>query len=210
MSYIEQISYHLNRRDEVPNQELAKVLANDNNVIGLDEIADYLYDKNKSIASDCLKVLYETGYIKPDLISKYVDTFLELLSSKNNRMVWGAMITLWNVASIEHEKIYAHIDLILNKIRTGSLITHVTGIKVLLVLASVKKAYYDNLYPILIDYLKECRPIDFGKRVEDYMVILSDDNKEELLEIVRSRFEGLNKNQVSRVTKAFKNKGIVL
>ena len=210
MSYIEQISFHLNRRDEVPNQELAKSLAKDNNIIGLDEIAGYLYDKNNSIASDCLKVLYETGYIKPELTSKYVDTYLELLSSKNNRMVWGAMIALWNITSIEHEKIYAHIDLILNKIRTGSLITHVTGIKVLLVLASEKKAYYDNLYPILIDYLKECRPIDFGKRVEDYMVIISDDNKEELLEIVRSRFEGLNKNQVSRVTKAFKNKGIVL
>ncbi len=210
MSYIEQISFHLNRRDEVPNQELAKSLAKDNNIIGLDEIAGYLYDKNNSIASDCLKVLYETGYIKPELTSKYVDTYLELLSSKNNRMVWGAMIALWNITSIEHEKIYAHIDLILNKIRTGSLITHVTGIKVLLVLASEKKAYYDNLYPILIDYLKECRPIDFGKRVEDYMVILSDDNKEELLEIVRSRFEGLNKNQAIRVTRAFKKKGIVL
>ncbi|MCH4889678.1 hypothetical protein EZV73_19000 [Acidaminobacter sp. JC074] len=210
MAYIDEIAYNLGRRDEVPNQELARRLASEENVTGLDEMASYLYDKNKSVASDCLKVLYEAGYIRPDLISKYVDTYLDLLSSKNNRMVWGAMIAIWNIAAIEHEKIYARIDLILNKIKTGSLITHVTGIKVLLVLASVEKDYYDNLYPILLDYLKACRPIDFGKRVEDYMVILNDDNKDDLLDIVRGRFDGLNKNQTKRVTKAFKSKNIVL
>ncbi len=55
MVYIDKIAYNLNRRDEAPNQELAKELVESNNIEGFDEIASYLYEKNKSVASDCLK-----------------------------------------------------------------------------------------------------------------------------------------------------------
>ncbi|MCK8058578.1 MULTISPECIES: hypothetical protein [unclassified Fusibacter] len=210
MSYIEQISYLKGIRSEVPNQELAKGLAIANDVAGMDEIASYLFDKNKSIASDCLKVLYEAGYINPQLSSNYIDQYLKLLTSKNNRMVWGAMIAIWNVAKIEHEKVYAHIDKILHLTETGTLITHVTGIKILLALCEVKTSYYDKLYPVLIKYLEACRPIDFGKRVEDYMVILNEDNKDAIVKIVSDRLEHLNKSQLARVKRALKSKGIEL
>jgi len=208
MAYIDKIAYNLNRRDEVPNQELAKELVESNNIEGFDEIASYLYDKNKSVASDCLKVLYEAGYLKPELISKYVDDYLKLLSSKNNRMVWGAMIALWNIAKIEHEKIYSSIALILHHTETGTVITHVTGIKVLTALSEVNDTYYNHLYPILLNYIKECRPVDFGKRVEDYMSILSDRNREDIIDIVKERYSSLNKSQSARIRKAFKSVGI--
>jgi hypothetical protein len=51
------------------------------------EIAENLWHKNKSAQSDYLKVLYEIGYINPDLISGYMDEFLKLLKSKTNQMV---------------------------------------------------------------------------------------------------------------------------
>lgn len=210
MSAIEKIAYHLDRRDEVPNQELAKALVEANDVAGFDEIASYLYDKNKSIASDCLKVLYEAGYIKPELVAKYVDDYLKLLRSKNNRMVWGAMIALWNIAHLEHVKIYADIDRILYLTDTGTVITHVTGIKLMGVLVSVDEKYYNHLYPILLNYLKNCRPVDFGKRVEDYMLFFSDKNKDDILAIVMERYEGLNKSQSQRIRRALKKKGIVI
>jgi len=210
MAYIEKIAYHLERRDEVPNQELAKLLVEKEDRDGLDEIASYLYDKNKSVASDCLKVLYEAGYHKPELVSKYVDDYLKLLKSKNNRMVWGAMIAIWNIAHIEHEKVFEEIERIIHLTETGTLITHVTGIKVMIALSKVKRVYYDRLYPILIAYLKACRPIDFGKRVEDYTEIMNDDNTEDILNIIKERFEGLNKNQSTRIKRALKKHGIVL
>ena len=208
MAYIEKIAYNLGIRNEIPNQELAKELAESSNVEGFDEIASYLYDKNKSIASDALKVLYEAGYIKPELTNKYVDDYLKLLAGKNNRMVWGAMIALWNIAKIEHEKIYENIDLILRRTETGTVITHVTGIKVLTALSEVNREYYDHLYPILLNYLKTCRLVDFGKRVEDYMVLLNDDNREDIIGIVKERYSSLNKNQSARIRKAFKGVGI--
>jgi hypothetical protein len=65
MSVINQIAFYSGRRDEVPNQELAKKLAETRDREGLREIAAHLMDKNPSIQSDCLKVLYETGYLEP-------------------------------------------------------------------------------------------------------------------------------------------------
>ena len=89
MSVLEKIAYYRNRRDEVPNKELARELAETRNLTGINEIAKNLWHKNKSVSSDCLKVLYEVGYINPDLISEYADKFLKLLKSKINRMAWG-------------------------------------------------------------------------------------------------------------------------
>ena len=88
MSVLDQIAFCQNRRDEVPNQELARKLASSEDLAGIREMAENLYNKNQNIRSDCLKVLYEIGYLKPELIAGYVDDFLNLLKDKNNRMVW--------------------------------------------------------------------------------------------------------------------------
>ena len=66
MSILNEISFYKNRRDEVSNQELAKKLAQTRDTTGILEIAEHLWDKNANVRSDCLKVLYETGYIAPD------------------------------------------------------------------------------------------------------------------------------------------------
>ena len=65
MSVLNKIAFYQNRRDEVPNQQFAKELAETENKAGIKEIAKNLKHKNKSVQSDCLKVLYEIGYLKP-------------------------------------------------------------------------------------------------------------------------------------------------
>jgi hypothetical protein len=97
---LSKIAYFQNVRGEVPNQELARALAETRNTAGIQEIAAHLWDKNKNVQSDCLKVLYEIGYLAPDLIAGCADDFLKLLHSKNNRLVWGAMIGLAAVAGL--------------------------------------------------------------------------------------------------------------
>jgi hypothetical protein len=109
MSVLDKIAFFQNRRDEVPNQQLAKELAQTENIAGIKEIAENLQNKNQNIQNDCLKVLYEIGYLKPDLITDYIQDFLTLLKSKNNRMVWGAMIALATIADKKPNEIYAKI-----------------------------------------------------------------------------------------------------
>lgn len=68
MSVLDRIAFHQGRRDEVPNQELAEELAEAQDAEGIEEIARNLWNPDKNIQSDCLKVLYEVGARKPELI----------------------------------------------------------------------------------------------------------------------------------------------
>ena len=123
MTALDRIAFFLNRRDEVPNQELARDLADKEDLTAIREIAEGLKHKNPQVQSDCLKVLYEISYLKPELISAFTSDFLHLLHSRNNRLVWGAMIALAEVTPLQAEKIHAELDLVLKTFAAGSVIT---------------------------------------------------------------------------------------
>src|SRR5882757_2998530 len=98
MSILNKLATSLKRRDEVPNQVLAAEIAAKNNKVAIKELIDNLSNKSKDIQHDCIKVLYEAGERKPELITGYLKTFLELLHHKNNRLQWGAMTALHAIA----------------------------------------------------------------------------------------------------------------
>src|SRR6185436_409694 len=113
MSILNKLASALDRSDEVPNQLLAKDIAASADKVAVQELVDNLANKDKDIQSDCIKVLYEIGTIKPELIAGYVDTFVKLLGSRNNRLVWGAMTALGTVATVDTSAIAKHIDTII-------------------------------------------------------------------------------------------------
>src|SRR5262245_35715485 len=98
MRVIDKLAISLNRRDEVPNQELAQKIVAIGDQSAVKELIDNLASKNKGIQHDCIKVLYEIGERKPDLIATYHKEFGSLLESKDNRLVWGAMTALHMIA----------------------------------------------------------------------------------------------------------------
>ena len=128
-SPIDQISFYQNRRDEVPNQELAHRLASDGDREGIAEIAANLWNANPAVRSDCLKVLYEIGYLRPELIAPYTGEFLKLLKSRDNRLVWGAMIALATLAPLAADAVDAGRSEIVQAVQTGSVITRDAGVQ---------------------------------------------------------------------------------
>ena len=199
MTYIEKIAYHLDRRDEVPNQELAALLAEEENQAGIAEIAGYLHDKNKSIQSDCLKVLYEIGYITPQLITKYSHSFIEQLESKNNRMVWGSMIALSTIAELVPEDIWPQREKIKGLIETGTVITNVWGVKTLINLSKAGERYYSVLVDDLFRLQKECRNVDFAKRAEEMEPAIQRGDRAVYREILEERLSSLSKSAQARL-----------
>lgn len=204
MSYINQIGYHLGRRDEVPNQELGRLLSDKEDLEGIREIASYLFDKNKSIASDCLKVLYELSYHKPHLIVDYYEDFITLLNSKNNRMVWGAMIAIASIAKVEPDMVYKDHALMTEKIETGTLITHVSGVMALIHMATESEDVYDQIKDQLFKLQADCRPIDFAKRAERMMESVRADDIDEYVDILSSNLDKLSKAGQKRTEKVIK------
>jgi hypothetical protein len=188
MSVLNKISYFQNRRDEVPNKELAKTLAETENKVGIAELVTNLKHKNKSVQSDCLSVLYHVGYVKPHLIANYVEDFLALLKSKNNRMVWGGMIALSTIADLKPKEICANLDTIKQTIDKGILITVVWGVKTIAKVASANKSCKPAVVPILLSQLKNCIPRDVAMHFENSLPAIDDENKGQRILVTRNVF----------------------
>ena len=205
MSVLNKISYFQNRRDEIPNKELAKTLAETENRAGIAELVTNLKHKNKSVQSDCLAVLYHIGYEKPHLIADYVENFLALLKSKNNRMTWGGMIALSTIAELKTKETCANLETIKQAIDKGTLITVVWGVKTIAKLASSNNSCKPDVVPILLYQLKKCIPRDVAMHFENSLPAIDDENKGMFLRIVEDRKKELTTSQLARLKKAMKN-----
>ena len=201
MSVLNKIAFYQNRRDEVPNQELARELAESRNKAGIREIAENLGHKNQNVQSDCLKVLYEVGYLAPELIADYVDDFLALLKHKNNRMVWGGMIALATIADLKPKAIWGNVDMVISTIDHGTLITLVWGVKTLAKVAAADEQYRQKLFPILLKYLKTCIPRDVPTHAESMLCAVDQNNRQEFLLVLESRQSEMTSSQLARLRK---------
>lgn len=204
MSVLNQISYFQNRRDEVPNQELAKDLADKKDHEGIREIAKNLWNKEKRIQADCIKVLYEIGYIDPSLIAAYTAEFLKLLKSRNNRLVWGGMTALSTVADIRAEKLFNHLQELHNAIENGTVITVDGGILTLARVASTREEFRQAIFPYILNHLKTCRPKDVPQHSEKSLMAVDESNKNDFIAVLETRIDHLSENQKRRVKKVIK------
>ncbi len=186
MSYINEISYYQNDRSEESNKRLASRIAKENLQDAITEISTYLFDKNKTIASDCIAVLYHVGYEKPEMIFDLTDDFHKLLTHKNNRMVWGGMIALSTISEVEPNIVEKYIKDILLTFEKGSLISQVWAYKTIANI-SRQDASYETYIPFLLDVLEKTRAVDFAKRATIVNEIIQNKDKKRFLEILINR-----------------------
>jgi len=204
MSVLGKIAYYQGQRDEVPNQVLAVELAQTKNTVGIREIVNNLENKNNNIRSDCLKVLYEIGYIDPSLIAGNVNEFLKLLNSKDNRMVWGAMIGLGLIASQCSKDIWNSIDDVIRVTESGTVITKVWGMRTLAEVAAKDSFYKQKIFPILIKQIQSCIPRDVPTHSASILCAVDHENEAAFMAVINSRVAELNSAQLARLKKVLK------
>lgn len=204
MSILDKFACRQGVRSDVPNQELARYLASNHRAEDIEEIAKNLWNKDKAIQSDCIKILYEIGYIKPELIAKYVNDYIKLLKDRNNRLVWGGMIALSTIARIKHKEIFANLDIIKETTKKGSVITADGGIMTLANTAASGDKYNQAIFPYLIDCLKNCRPKSVGQYSESISVAVTKKNLGLFADTINARKHVLSPSQLKRVDKVLK------
>jgi hypothetical protein len=204
MSVLNRLASSLGRRDEIPNQELARDLAANKDTAGLREIAENLWNSDKNIQADCIKVLYEVGYIEPTLISDYAEDFVKLLRSKNNRLVWGGMTALAEVAKVNPDAVFKHLDAIKKAKETGSVITVDNAISTLAYTAAAKEEYNQAIFPYLLNHLSGCRPKEVPQHAERSSPAVGSSNKADFIKVLEKRIEDLSGSGLSRVKKVIK------
>jgi hypothetical protein len=204
MSVLDQLASSLGRRDEVPNQELAHALAAKKDKKAVRELAENLWNKDKNIQSDCIKVLYEVGSIDPNLIADYADEFAKCLRSKNNRLVWGGMTALVEVAKAKPDAVFKHLNEIQKAKETGSVITVDNAISTLAYTASASDKYNKAIFPYLLEHLSGCRPKEMPQHAERSLPAVNTSNRDEFIKVLEKRIEDLLGAGLSRVKKVIK------
>jgi hypothetical protein len=204
MSVLNKIAFFQNIRNDTPNQELARELAQSKDQDGVREIVENLQNTEQNIQSDCLKVLYELGYLDPGLIADYVDDFLALLTSKNNRMVWGSTIALSTIADLQADKILEQQALIRQTMEKGSVITVDNGVKILARAASKKPGESGEIFAYLLTLLETCRPKDVPAHAENILAAVNAGNKDGFLRVITTRMPEMSESQAKRLKKVVK------
>jgi len=204
MKIIDSLSSALGQKGSKANIALANEIAQSENHEAVKELVINLKNNDKKIQSDCIKTLYETGYLKPELIAEYYTDFFDLLSSKNNRLIWGGMIALLTITDIKHKEIFTSLDLIMNTVEKGSVITIDCGVEILAKLNKHNK-YFDKTEPLLIEQLWKCPIKQLPMYMEKSLISISQADKEIYQSIIEKRKPECNKeSQLKRLNRVLK------
>jgi hypothetical protein len=204
MSVIEKLASSLNRRDEVPNQELAEEIAVKKDKRAVKELVENLNHKSKDIQNDCIKVLYEIGEIEPALVADFAQTFITLLGSKNNRLQWGVMTAL-NTIALENPKIvFSALPKIISAADNGSVITKDYAVNILIKFCSIKQ-YAEKSFSLLNEQLLSSPVNQLPMYAERAIPVINDRNKKLFVRTLTSRLDDIDKDtKRKRVEKVIK------
>lgn len=198
---IEKLACKLGRNDEIPNMELAELLCKENDISGIAEIAAGMRSKERAVANDCIKVLYEIGARDPKLITGYVYDFIDLLLCKNNRMVWGCMTALAEIADVCADDIMKRIETVYKAYSIGSVITIDNSMTVFAKLCLADYRYQTKIFPILTAHFQKCRAKEIPQHFERASICLDNHNSKEIIDVIKSRAGELNDTQLKRVNR---------
>ncbi len=184
----DQLANALGRRDEAPNIALAEKISKKNDKKAIAELIWLMNDKSTPVRHDTIKVLYEIGERKPELIAGYAEDFLKLLDHKDNWMKWGAMTALSVISKINPVYLAKHLSKILDAMDQGSVITRDHGIFILSNIASIKK-YHEDCMELLLEQIQKAPVNQVPMYAEKMAEVISPAYIKKLEKILRSRHD---------------------
>ena len=203
INVIDHLASSLNRRDEAPNLELAEAIVKAKDKTAVAALVKNLSNK-KAIQNDCIKVLYEIGARDPQLIVDYVHEFVGYLSSKNNRLQWGAMTALSSLVNVRSETIYNELTAILLAADDGSVITKDQAVNILIGLCAFE-AFQENSFALLMEQLLKSPTNQIPMYAERALPIVNHERKAVMIETLTSRLNDIEKeSKRKRVEKVIK------
>lgn len=185
MSVLDRLAGALDRRDERPNVALAEELAASGDGTAVAQLVATLKTGEARQRNDALKVLYELGERRPELIAPYAQEFLDLLASHTNRQVWGALQALESIAGQRPDTILKELPRIIDAADHGSVIAKDCCTTILVKLASA--GHGDVTVPILVERLKTAAANQFPTYAEETASVITEREKPGFIAVLKSR-----------------------
>ena len=204
MTVADKLASSLGERGDGANIALAKEICKTGDETALTVLVHLVETGKAKIQSDCIKVLYEIGAERPELIASHAPVFLRLIGSKNNRLQWGAMTALDYIAPLKGDFLAKDLTTIIAAADKGSVITrdHVVGL--LAKLAQIKR-YYTKCMPLLFSQLKKAPDNQLPMYAEITAQAVSAKDQSAFITLLKARSRKLQKaSQQRRIEKLLK------
>jgi hypothetical protein len=199
---LNRLGYLQTRRDRTPNLDLARDLVARDDMAGIREIAENMWNDNKNIHADCMNVMYEIGRIDPNLITQYAGDFIKFLKGKHHNMVQGAIIALAEIAKVKPDFVFNHLDEIKKVKETGSdNITVDKSISALAHTAAANEDYSKAIFPYLLQHLLSCYHKEVPEHAERILPAVNENNNVEFIKTLEKRLDELSGSDFTRLKK---------
>ena len=185
MSVLGKLASALGRNDERPNVELAEALAATPDAAAIAELVGALSTGSTAVSNDAIKVLYELGARRPELVVPHAGAFLTLLGSRNNRNVWGALQAIESVTQLAPELVLSALPQIIAAADKGSVIAKDKAVQILAKLAAAGHA--EVALPVLLERVEAAAPNQFPMYAEAASVVVDAGHRERLRQILEAR-----------------------
>lgn len=182
MSVLGKLASALGRNDEQPNVELAEALAARPDAAA---VAGALATGPTAVSNDAIKVLYELGALKPELVAPHAAAFLTLLGGKNNRNVWGALQAIEAITSLQPDAVLAQLRAIISAADKGSVIAKDKAVAILAKLAAA--GHGAKALPILLERLEGAAPNQFPMYAEQALPVIDASYRAAFVRLLETR-----------------------
>jgi len=153
MGVLDRLANSLGRNDEQPNIALAEALAASGDTAAVAELVLALAGRDRAAANNAVKVLYEIGERRPELIAPHAGAFFDALNSGNNRLVWGGLSALAAITASRPEAVAVRLPEILVAAGRSSVIAKDRTVAILATLAAMPDSAPDA-WTLLLDALR--------------------------------------------------------
>lgn len=189
MSVLDRLAGALGRNDERPNVELAEEIVRTGDKAAVKELVAALTDGSVAVQNDALKALYETAARWPDLVAPHLAAFLALLSSRNNRNVWGALQAIETLTPVRAKQVAAALPAILAAADKGSVIAKDKAMGILARLTAA--GYGETALPAALARLGAAAPNQFPTYAEEIAAVADAEARPMLMAIIETRLPGV-------------------
>lgn len=202
MSIADQLAHSQNRRDQGPNRELAAKIINSEDAGLLKELVEFFGTKpHKDLQKDCVLTMAWVAEKSPELVVPYTDILVNNLQSSINRVIWGSMIALAEIAAHVPDKLYNALPEILDAMETGTVVTRDFGFRILIALY-VLPSYQEDVFYIILEQLRTAPDNQLGQYAEKLMAVMNVRHKYALYDVLSERLTELsNSHHIKRLNK---------
>lgn len=201
---LDQFSSSQDRRDQGPNEVIAKQIVDEEGGNLLKEVIQIIDGKYPvRIKNDAVMVLMAISRIRPEILVSQADVFIQLLDSKSNRQVFGSMIALANIVPMIKDQVKPHLAKILEAMDEGTVVTRDHGFTILTELYKEDKS--GDLVALINEQVLNAPPNQVGQYTEKFMEVVRKTDVPAFVKALEVRAQELtNEHHLKRLGKNLK------